>query len=260
MGSAELLVELARGRSDAGPVEAGVGVRARLPVCERLDRREREMARVERDAVAAQHRLRVLIGGAPCVAVVGIDGLVPGQPDQRPPAEVLERSGPAWEAALQLARGVGAPRLDDQPVTLAVEASAPARQAQRSARAGGGGGRRGAGGMGGIRHRGSFRGCARTPAHRGRSCGWVDVRAGGARRFSGRARARSGGCARRRSARRGRASARARAGSDRRSRRSGRRRPRRSRCGCPQRAARMGQQQAGAWRASVRLGSLGVIE
>ena len=68
--SAQLLVELARGRGDAGPVKAGVRVRARLPVDERLDRRERQMARVERDAVAAQHRLRVLIGGPPCVAVV----------------------------------------------------------------------------------------------------------------------------------------------------------------------------------------------
>ena len=74
--SAKLLVELARGRGDAGPVKAGVGVGARLPVDERLDRRERQVARVERDAVAAQDRLRVLIGGAPRVAVVGIDGLV----------------------------------------------------------------------------------------------------------------------------------------------------------------------------------------
>ena len=92
-----------------------------------------------------------------------------------------------------------------------------------------------------------------------RVVGW-SVRAGRARRFSGRAGARSGGCARRRSARRGHASARARAGSDRGGRRPGRRRPRRSRCGCPQRAARIGQQQAGARRASARLGSLGVIE
>ena len=121
------------------------------PVGQRLDRGEREVAGVERDPVAAQHGLRVLVGGAPRVAVVGIDGLVVGEPHQRPPAEVLERLAPAWKAALQLARGIGAARLSDQPValdTLAVEPPAPARQAQRSSRARGGGRGRGAGSVG----------------------------------------------------------------------------------------------------------------
>ena len=84
MRTAKLLVELARGRGDAGPVKAGVGVGARLPVDERLDRRERQVARVERDPVAAQHRPRVLISRAPRIAVVGVDGLVLRQPAPAP--------------------------------------------------------------------------------------------------------------------------------------------------------------------------------
>ena len=140
--SAKPVVEAARGRGDAGPVKAGVGVGVRLPVGERLDRGERQMAGVERDPVSAQYRLRVIIRGAPGVAVVRVDGLILGQADQRPPAQVLERSAPAREAALQLARGVGAARLGDEAVSLRVfggGAFAPAGQAQCPPRAGDGG-------------------------------------------------------------------------------------------------------------------------
>ena len=133
--SAELLVELVRGRGDAGPVKAGVGVGARLPVGQRLDRREGQVAGVERDPVTAQHRLRVLIGRAPRVAVVGIDGLVLRQQHQRPPAEVLERGGPAREAALQLARGIAGARLSDQPVALcSLAVETPAQPGRLSSR------------------------------------------------------------------------------------------------------------------------------
>ena len=133
MCSAEFLVEPARGRGDAGPVKAGVGVGARLPVGERLDRREGQVAGVERDPVPAKHGPRVLIGRAPRIPVVGIEGLVLRQPHQRPPAEMLERLAPVREAALQLPRRVGASRLSDQPValcSLAVETPGPAGQPQ----------------------------------------------------------------------------------------------------------------------------------
>ena len=138
MRTAKPLVEPVRRRGDAGPVKAGVGVGARLPVGQRLDRCECQVAGVERDPVPAQHRLRVLIGRAPRIPVVGIDGLVLRQQHQRPPAEMLERHAPTREAALQLARRVGAARLHDQPValdTLAVETLSPARQAQLPPRA-----------------------------------------------------------------------------------------------------------------------------
>ena len=225
MRTAQLLVELARGRGDAGPVKAGVRVRARLPVDERLDRRERQVARVERDAVAAQHRLRVLISGAPCVAVVRVDGLVARQPDQRPPAEVLERSRPSAGSSA----AAGAPRrcfAPDRSAGRALRArcrdvrpsragSAPARSVWRRPPARRRRRRRD------RSYRAPFQRVRTTAAQGavvayGLGCGRLARRG-----FSGRARALPGGCARRRSARRGRASARARAGSDRRSRRSG---------------------------------------
>ena len=97
----------------------------------------------------------------------GIDGLVARQPDQRPRAEVLERSSPVREAALQLARRVGASRLTDESVAfcaLAVEMSAPGGQAQLPPGVCGRGRRRGAVGV--VRDR-SYRllsrGCARRP-------------------------------------------------------------------------------------------------
>ena len=209
--TAQPLVELAHGRGDPGPVKAGVGISARLPVYKRLDRRQRQVARVERDPVAAQHRLRVRVSRAPCVAVVRVDGLVARQPDQRPRAEVLERSSPVREAALQLARRVGASRLNDQPVALcerAVEMSAPGGQAQLPPGVCGRGRRRGAGGVVEIGHRDSFsevrtKAVGPSCAH-GLECGSVARRG-----FSGWVRALSGGCAGWRSARRGRASARA---------------------------------------------------
>ena len=75
-----------------------------------------------------------------------------------------------------------------------VGASVPARQAQRSARAGRGGCRRDVGGVGGIRHRSSFQWMRTTAAHRGRSCGWVELCARRARGASagGRERAQAG--------------------------------------------------------------------
>ena len=53
MRTAEPLVKAARRRRDAGPVEAGFLVGSCLPVGERLDRGQRQVTRVERDAVAA---------------------------------------------------------------------------------------------------------------------------------------------------------------------------------------------------------------
>ena len=96
---------------------ASVSARA-CPSIERLDRRERQVAGVERDPVAAQHRLRVLIGRAPRIPVVGIDGLVLGQQHQRPPAEMLERLPPSAGSSA----AAGAPR----------RCSAPARSAGRA--------------------------------------------------------------------------------------------------------------------------------
>ena len=187
------------------------------------------------------------------IAVVRVDGLVAREADERPRAEVLERCCPAWEAALQLARRVGASRLTDESVAFCAlrcrdvrsrrAGAAPARSvwtrppARRRRR------RRD------RSYRLLSRGCARRPNKDAVVANGLGYGRLARRGFRGRVRALPGWCARRRSARRGRTSARARAGSDRRSRGLSLWRPRRSRSGCPQRAGADGSMGARSGRA-----------
>ena len=53
-------------------------------------------------AVAVKDRLGVGVAVAPPVRVVGVHRLVGGEPLECPEGQLLERAGPAWEAAQQL--------------------------------------------------------------------------------------------------------------------------------------------------------------
>ena len=106
--AAQSVVEPARGRGHRRPVQAGLAVGMRLAVDQRADRARLQTPSVHLcEAVAAQHRLGVLVAAVPAVGVVGVDGLVVAEPHQGGPAQVLEGAAPAREAALELAAGVG---------------------------------------------------------------------------------------------------------------------------------------------------------
>ena len=249
--AAQPLVQPRGGDGDRGPVQPGVAVGARLAVDQRADGGHGQPARVERgEAVAAQHGLGVFVAAAPRVGVVGVDGLVVGQPPQRGRAQVLERARPADKAARQLAAGVGLARRLEQPLALEPVAGGPGKPAppSESARpdavvvAAGAPAPTDEGSVMRLpfteRGRGP-RAAARAfrwwGGHAGR---WTSPRDEGWARAGFRCRgpARRGGCGRRRSARRGPASARARAGCARCGRRRRRGRPRRGRWGCFRRA------------------------
>ena len=90
-----------------------------LPIDERGDRRQCQPPGLEvGESVAAQNGLGLLVAALPDVRVVGIDRLVASQAHQRAPGQVVERFHPAREAALELPRRVGAPRVAHQPLAL----------------------------------------------------------------------------------------------------------------------------------------------
>ena len=108
VGAPQRRVELRRRDVEPRPVQAGVAVGARLAVDQRPHGLHRQPRAVEAgDAVAAQHDLRVRVGAAPAVGVVGVHRLVGREPRQRPPAEALQHSCRARAAAPQLGGGVG---------------------------------------------------------------------------------------------------------------------------------------------------------
>ena len=103
VGARQPLVERARWRGDGAPVESGVAVGRRLAVDQGRDRRRSQARGAELPlAVAMKDRLGVRVAVAPPVRVVGVDRLVSGEPLECPEGQLLERAGPAWEAAQQL--------------------------------------------------------------------------------------------------------------------------------------------------------------